>query len=256
MLKRFLSYRFLLEELTKRDFIQKYKRSYLGLVWSVLSPLLTFLVMWFVFTNFFGRTTPHYSIYLFAGVMMLNFFSESTSGGMVSLVSNIGIFSKLNIPKYMFILSKNISSFINFILTFLVFFIFIVFDDISLFSWKYAYLLYPISCMLFLNIGVGLIMSTLYIYFKDIQYLYQVFLRLLMYLSAVFYRVDSFPEQTQRLFNLNAVYLAIKYVRSITIDNIRPPFLDHILLLSYSFGVFLIGCIVYLRNNKKFMYHV
>jgi ABC-2 type transport system permease protein len=95
---------FLFSELVKRDFKKKYKRTYLGMLWSVLSPLLTLLVMSLVFTNFFGRTTPHYTIYLFCGNIVFSFFSDATNGGMGSLMSNSAIFTKINVPKYLFLL--------------------------------------------------------------------------------------------------------------------------------------------------------
>ncbi len=256
MFKRFISHRFLLEELVKRDFIHKYKRTALGIVWSVLSPLLMLLVMWMMFTHFFGRDTPHYSLYLFAGVIMLNYFSEATSGGMAALVGNAKIFSKVNVPKYMFILSRNIASTFNFLLTFIVFFIFVLFDDYTLFTWKFFLLPYPIFCITLLNIGVGLILSALFVFIKDIQYLYQVFLRVLMYTSATFYRIDTFNETAQRIFKLNAVYLASKYIRDIVIDGLTPSLMEHGLLAGYAIVIFAIGCFVYIKANRHFLYYI
>ena len=122
---------FLFEELVKRDFKQKYKRTVLGMAWSVLSPLLTLLVMSLVFSQFFGRHTPHYTIYLFCGTLVFSYFRESTHGGMNSLMSNANIFSKVNVPKYLFLLSKNVSSLINFGLTLCVFFLFVFLDGVA-----------------------------------------------------------------------------------------------------------------------------
>ena len=126
MISKFKQYGFLFEELVKRDFKQKYKRTVLGMVWSVLSPLLTLLIMSLVFTHFFGRDTPHYTIYLFCGNLVFSYFKESTSTGMRSLLNNASIFTKVNIPKYLFVLSRNVSSLINFLLTLLVFFLFCI----------------------------------------------------------------------------------------------------------------------------------
>ena len=102
--------RFLFEELVKRDFKQKYKRSILGMGWSILSPLLTLLVMRLVFTQFFGRNMEHYTTYLFAGNLMFSYFRQATNGGMQSLMANANIFTKINVPKYMFLFSRNISA--------------------------------------------------------------------------------------------------------------------------------------------------
>ena len=186
----------------KRDFKQKYKRTALGMVWSVLNPLLTLLtllVMRLVFTRFFGRNTPHYTTYLFAGNLMYAYFKEATLGGMNSLMSNAHIFTKINVPKYMFLLTKNVSSIINFGLTLIVFFVFVAIDRVP-FSASFLAILYPIATLTMFNIGVGMVLSALFVFFRDIQYIYDIFTLLLMYVSAIFYQVDSFPQWVQRVF--------------------------------------------------------
>ena len=107
-LEKAQKYKFLFEELVKRDFKKRYARSVLGVVWSILSPLLQLLVMKLVFTHFFGRSTPHYTTYLFCGTIVFSYFSESTREGMTSLVDNAAIFTKINVPKYLFLFSKNV----------------------------------------------------------------------------------------------------------------------------------------------------
>ena len=114
MIEKMKKYQFLFEELVKRDFKKKYKRTMLGVLWSMLSPLLTLLAMSLIFTNFFGRTTPHFTIYLFSGNLIYTYFCDATNQGMRALEMNANIFSKVNVPKYMFLLSKNVSSLINF----------------------------------------------------------------------------------------------------------------------------------------------
>ena len=170
MVDKLKKYQFLFEELVKRDFKKKYKRTVLGMAWSVLSPLLTLLVMKMVFTQFFGRTMDHYTTYLFCGNLIFSFFSESTSQGMQSLMDNASIFSKVNVPKYLFLFSKNVQTLINFGLSLCVFFLFCVIDDIT-FTWKLILLVYPIVCLILFNIGVVLILSALFVFFRAIQYL-------------------------------------------------------------------------------------
>lgn len=253
--KKLRKHHFLLSELTKRDFKQKYKRTVLGMAWSILSPLLTLLVMKLVFTQFFGRNTPHYTTYLFAGNIVMAFFKESTKGGMNALMSNRSIFTKINVPKYLFLITKNVSSVINFCLTLLVFFLFAAMDGI-LFTWKFILLLYPIACLILLNIGVGLILSALYVFFRDTQYLYDVFLTLLHYVSAIFYTVDSYPLTIQRLFLLNPVYCIIKYVRLIVIDSTVPSLEFHCLILLYALAALVVGGMIYKKKNHEFLYYV
>ena len=234
MLQKLSQYRFLFEELVKRDFKKKYKRTVLGMAWSVLSPLMMLLVMRLVFTQFFGRNMEHYTTYLFCGNLIFSYFNESSTQGMTSLMGNSAIFTKVNVPKYLFLFSKNVQTLINFGLTLCVFFIFCVLDGIT-FTWRFILLLYPIFCLVLFNLGVGLILSALFVFFRDISYLYDVFTMLLMYMSAIFYTVDGYPAAIQRLFLCNPVYCVIKYIRyfrKIVIDAAIPSVWFHLLMLA------------------------
>ena len=255
MIEKYTRYRFLFEELVKRDFKKKYKRTVLGMVWSVLNPLMTLLIMRLVFASFFGRNMNHYTTYLFCGNLVYSFFSESTTQGMTSLTGNATIFSKVNIPKYLFLLSKNVQTLLNFGLTLIVFFVFCVIDKIT-FTWKFILLLYPILLLTVFNIGVGLILSALFVFFKDMQYLWSIFMRLLVYMSAIFYTVDQFEPEVQLLFNVNPIYVFITYFRLVVIHAVIPPLWMHLLLFFDTALVMLIGGHMYVKYNKKFLYYV
>ena len=255
MFKKLKQYQFLFEELVKRDFKQKYKRTILGMAWSVLSPLLTLLVMSLVFSHFFGRGMEHYTIYLFCGNLVFSFFNESTTQGMGSLLSNAPIFTKVNVPKYLFLFSRNIQTLINFALTLCVFFFFCILDHV-VFTWKFIMLLYPILLLLLFNIGVGMILSALFVFFRDIQYLWGVFTMLLMYMSAIFYTVDTFPAKIQRLFLANPIYVFIKYFRCIVLEASIPSLQFHLLLLIETALVLGIGALIYKKYNTKFLYYL
>ena len=255
MFKEFKKHQFLLEELVKRDFKKKYKRSVLGMGWSILSPRLMLLVMRLVFTHFFGRGVEHYTTYLFCGNLIFSYFNESATQGMTSLMSNSSIFTKVNVPKYLFLLSKNSQTLINFGLTLVVFFVFCIIDGIT-FSFKFFMLIIPIVCLLIFNIGIGMILSALFVFFKDIQYLWTVFAQLLMYMSAIFYTIDTFPPLIQNVFHINPVYVFISYFRQIVLDGKIPSLPFHLLMLGYTVIAALIGALIYKRNNHKFLYYV
>ena len=248
-------YSFMFEELVKRDFKQKYKRSVLGAAWSILSPLLTLLVMRLIFTQILGKNIPHYTIYLFSGNIVLAYYKESTKNGMSSLMTNARIFTKINVPKFLFLLSKNVSALMNFGLTLVVYFLFCALDGIS-FSPKMVLLIYPILCLLVMNIGIGAVLSALFVFFRDVQYLYDVFLTLITYLSAVFYSVDHFSPQVQRLFLLNPVYVYIKYFRIVVIDGIIPSPAYHLLCLFYALFFLGLGIWFYKKYNHEFLYYL
>ena len=255
MFQKLKKHQFLFEELVKRDFKKKYKRTVLGMAWSILSPLLTLLVMKLVFTRFFGRDMDYYTTYLFCGNLVFSYFNESTSQGMSSLMGNSGIFTKVNVPKYLFLFSKNVQTLLNFGLTLIVFFVFCILDGIT-FTWRFVFLLYPIAMLLLFNVGMGLILSALFVFFRDIQYLWGVLTQLLMYMSAIFYTVDRYSELGQKLFYINPVYVFISYFREIVINAAIPSWWHHILILG-DVAIFLgIGCWMYKKYNHRFLYYV
>lgn len=246
---------FLFEELVKRDFKQKYKRTLLGMGWSILYPLLTLLILDFIFSNYFGANIPHYPIYLFCGQLVYSYYNESTTSGMYSLMGNAGIFSKVNVPKYLFLLSKNVSSLINFFLTLCIFFIFVFLNDVP-FTWKFLMLIFPIGCLVTFNIGVGLIISALQVFFRDMSYLYGVFTMLLMYLSAIFYDINIVPDHYRYIFYLNPVYVYIKYFRVIVLNAQIPSLQYHLLCAGYALAAVLIGGFIYKKYNHMFLYYL
>lgn len=255
MLERFLRHQFLFEELVKRDFKKKYKRTVLGMVWSVLSPLLMLAVLAAIFGHFFGNSTPHYIIYLFSGQIVFNYFTESTNEGMNALMGNAGIFSKINVPKYLFLFSKNVSALINFGIILVIYFAFVLMDGIEP-GWRFLCLVYPIVCLVLMNLGIGMILSALFIFFRDIAYLYRLVTQVVMYGSAIFYNVSMMPERVQAVFYFNPIFVGITYFRSIVIDTAVPDLRLHAILALYALGFFAAGCYVYKKYNYKFLYYI
>lgn len=255
MLTKLKRYQFLFEELVKRDFTKKYKRTILGMAWSILSPLLNLLIMWLVFNNFFGNNVDHYVVYLFAGQLVFSYFSDATNLGMSSLVGNAGIFTKINVPKYLFLFSQNVSSLINFGLNLLVFFTFVAVDGVP-FTWKFVFLVYPVACLIVFNLGFGLILSALFVFFRDMQYLWGILTQLIMWMSAIFYTIDSYNYTVQCLFLLNPLYLYIRYFRKIVLDGEVPTPQFHLLAGAFAVVVFAIGAYMYKRYNHEFLYYV
>lgn len=255
MLKKLKRHQFLFSELVKRDFTKKYKRTILGMAWSILSPLMNLLIMWMVFNNFFGNNVNHYVIYLFAGQLVFSYFTDATNLGMNSLVGNAGIFTKVNVPKYLFLFSQNVSSLINFGLTLLIFFTFVAFDGI-MFTWKFFLLLYPVACLIVFNLGVGLILSALFVFFRDMQYLWGIMTQLIMWMSAIFYTIDNYNQMVQNLFLLNPLYLYLRYFRKIVIDGAIPTPQFHLLAAAYALAAFAVGAFMYKKYNHEFLYYV
>ncbi len=246
---------FLFSELVKRDFKKKYKRTYLGMLWSVMSPLLSILVMYVVFNNFYKNGDGFFITYLFCGNIVFAFFSDSSNGGMESLLGNADIFSKINLPKYLFLFSRTVSSLINFSLTFGVFLIFCAIDGVP-FTLYFLGLIIPIVLLIIFNLGVGMILSALYVFFRDVKYLWGIFLMFVMYLSAIFYDVSMLPEAVRQLLILNPVYVYISYFRTLVIGAAFPPMYLTALAVGYAILFFTVGMVIYKRYNHKFIYYV
>ena len=255
MIQKLKQHQFLFEELVKRDFAKKYKRTILGMAWSIISPLMNLLIMWLVFSKLFGNNVNHYAIYLFSGQLVFSYFTDATNLGMTSLVANAGIFTKVNVPKYLFLFSQNVSSLINFGLTLLIYFAFVAFDGIP-FTWKFFLLLYPVACLIVFNVGMGLVLSALFVFFRDMQYLWGILTQLLMWLSAIFYTIDAYSPFAQNLFLLNPIYLYIRYFRKIVIDGVIPTPQFHLLAAAYALLAIGAGAMMYKKNNHEFLYYV
>ncbi len=247
-------YRFLFEELTKRDFKKKYKRTLLGVLWSIISPFLTFLVQYFVFGYIFHRLDSGFVIYLLTGTLMFNFFTNATTNGMFSMYSNGAILSKVKVPKSLFVLSSNSAATFNFLLTLIVYFAFMIFCKIT-FGLHLLLIIYPILCLIIFNIGMSYILSALFVFFRDMQYLYQIFTMLLMYMSAIFYEVKHFPEELRFIFNVNPVYHYISYMRQLVMQASVPSLTEHIICLSFALGMLGIGYFIHSKTEQKFVYY-
>ena len=255
MLEKLKRHQFLFEELVKRDFAKKYKRTILGMAWSILAPLMNLLIMWLVFSNFFGNNVDHYVVYLFAGQLIFSYFTDATNLGMNSLLTNAGIFTKVNVPKYLFLFSQNVSSLINFGLNLLIFFTFVAIDGVP-FTWKFVFLLFPVVCLIVFNLGLGLILSALFVFFRDMQYLWGILTQLIMWMSAIFYTIDSYSYTIQCMFLLNPLYVYIRYFRKIILDGTILTVQFHLLAAAFAILSFGIGAYMYKKYNHEFLYYV
>ncbi len=254
-IKTYESYGFLFSELVKRDFKKKYKRTVLGMLWSILSPLLNVLILMMIFTNIFGRKEPHFIIYIFSGTLVMSFYTECTQGCMRALMANAAIFTKINVPKSLFLFSKSIQSFINFGLTLLLYFLFCLFDGLVIKSMA-AILVYPIVMLLLYSVGVGMLLAALFVFFRDIEYLYSIFLLLLNYVSAIFYPVTIVPEQYRNLFYINPIYAFIRYFRVVMIDGAVPRPEVHALIFIYTALALALGFGIFKKYDHEFLYYV
>lgn len=245
-------YLFVIRELTSREIKRKYARSYLGILWSVLNPLLTMIVMSLIFSTMFHRSIENFPIYYLTGNIIWILFSTGTNTCMNALVDNRTLLLKVKLPKQVFVLARAYTTFVNFLYTCVAYALVLVAFRIEL-SWTMA--LFPVVVLLVLlfTVGIGYMLSIVYVFFADIKYLYSVLLTLLMYMSAIFYPVESLSPMMREVVEMNPVYVAIAIARDCVLYGSYSTQEMWIRLISWSFGSFLLGYLVFRSKENKVM---
>lgn len=250
-------YSFLLKQLVSRDFKVKYKRSVLGIVWSLLYPILTMAVMAIVFSNVFKFSTPgvSYLAYLLSGLIMFNYFSEASNLSMSSVVGNFGLINKIYIPKYIFPLSKCLFVGINFLLTLIPLYIvlFATGTGVNIF---HLFLPYAYICLFMFTLGMGFILSAISVFLRDMFYIYGIVIMLWTYLTPIMYDITMISSNLQIILKLNPLYHYINFVREIMLYGRIPQPFTWLTCLISSVLVLIIGVIVFKKTQDKFIYYV
>lgn len=204
----------LLKQLVKTDFKLRYQGSVLGYVWSLLRPLLIFVILYLVFTKFLkiGTGVPHYPVYLLLGIVLWNYFAEVTSGGVTAIVGRGDLLRKINFPRYTIILSGSFAALINLFLNFVVIAIFMVLGRVDL-TW-YALWLIPLVLELFMaSIAAAFILSALYVKFRDVSYIWEVIMQAAFYATPILYPLSRLPHHYAKLLILNPIAQIIQDAR-------------------------------------------
>ena len=257
LLYSFQKYKFLLRQLISRDFKVKYKRSVLGILWSLLYPILTMTVMALVFSNIFKFSTPgvNYLVYLLTGLVMFNYFNEASNLSMSSVVANFSLINKIYIPKYIFPLSKCLFVGINFLLTLIPLYAIILITGTPL-NIYHIFLPYAFICLFIFTLGMGLILSAVSVFLRDMFYIYGIIMTLWMYLTPIMYDINLISENLQIYFKLNPLYHYINFARRIILYGEMPtPFTFAICAIT-ALATLLIGVIVFKKNQDKFIYYI
>lgn len=260
MIANFKRYKFLMMQMISRDFKIKYKRSVLGLLWSLLNPILMTAVMYVVFKYMFvnrgnSPLTENFLLYLMIGQIMFAYFSEATNMGMVSVVYNFHLMTKVYLPKYIFPLSKCIFVLINFGMSLIPLFFLAIFTGAP-FTWNYLLLPVFFVCLFLFSVGVALALSAIAVFLRDMFHLYSIILLVWNYWTPIFWDITMIPEHVRWLFQLNPIYHMITGVREIMILGITPSALR----IGYSIGtaivVLIIGMFIFKKKQDEFIYYV
>ncbi len=250
-------YRCLLTDLVSRDLKTKYRRSVLGILWSVLNPLFMMLVLTAIFSTLmrFNTEDVPYSIYYLTGYLMFNFLSESTNFSLVSIIHSAGLIKKVYIPKIIFPLEKCLFSLVNFGFSLIAAVIVFLVVGITP-HWTIVLFFIPVVYLFIFSFGFSLILATLNTFFRDVGYLYNVFVSLWMYLTPIIYPIKTLPEWMQGIVRVNPLTHYVEYFRSLTIYGVVPGLEENLICLSYSLIFLCLGVMVFQKNQNKFIFYV
>ncbi|MBQ2115788.1 MAG: ABC transporter permease [Lachnospiraceae bacterium] len=245
-------YLFVIRELTSREIKRKYARSYLGILWSVLNPLLTMAVMSMIFSTMFRRSIENFPIYLLTGNIIWGLFSGATNTSMSALVDNRTLLMKVKLPKQTFVLARAYTALVNFMYTCVAYALMLAVFRIKP-SWIMLLFLVDIFFTMLFATGIGYALSIAYVFFADIKYLYSILLTLWMYLSAIFYPVTSLSESMQVFVGNNPVFVMIDIARKCMLYNTVPEPEQWIKLVCWGLGSFAAGYLIFMFNENKVM---
>lgn len=221
-------YKFLLKQLVTRDFAVKYRRSYLGLVWVILNPLLQMIILSAVFSFVFRFDIENYPVYLILGQVTFNFFSEATNIAVSTIVDSGQLIKKIYMPKYIFPLSKTMFSFLNFMISFIPVVAVLIFFRVPItLNWLYLPI-YMVTLFMF-TLGVGFFLAALNVKMRDTQYLYGIALTLLNYVTPIFYPVSSLSPRFQFVMQFNPLFQYVSLIREIMFEQ-KTPSLQHLVI--------------------------
>jgi len=255
VLQNFLKYKGLLSLLVIRDIKIKYKRSFLGILWSMLNPFLTMLVMTIIFAHLFRFDIKNYPIYLLTGQIAFNFFSESTNIAMTSIIGSGSLIKKVYIPKYIFPASKVLSSFVNTLFSLVAIFVMMIITKQNV-SWSLLLLPLPLIYLLIFSMGVGLILSAYAVYFRDLVHLYGVLLTAQTYFTPIFYPISIIPEKYLFLMKYNPMYYFVECFRSILYYAKFPTLQLNIICICISLVIFSLGMYVFYKKQNNFILYI
>lgn len=251
----FKKYRFLLVQLVKRDIKIKYRRSVLGIFWSFLEPLLSMIVITIVFSTFFARDIQHFPVYYLTGLLAYAFFSNGTRAAMGSIKGSASILKTIYIPKYMYPLSTILSNFVTFLLSLIVLFLVMAVTNTP-FTIYIIFAILPAVALLLLTIGIGLIVTTINVFFRDTQHLYGVLMMLLMWAMPLFYPAEIVPESFRFIQYYNPLYAVIVCFRdSFLYGTLYNPSTLLFALVS-GFIALIIGIIMFYKYQDRFILYV
>ncbi|MDR3121586.1 MAG: ABC transporter permease [Clostridiales bacterium] len=251
-ISNFRRYFYLLSNLVRRDITTKYRRSVLGILWSVLNPLLMMAVMTVVFQQLFRIQIENFAMYYLSGALVFNFMSEATSGAMSSITGSGALIRKVYIPKYIFPMEKCLFALINALFSFIAVLIMLVIQKIPV-TWSLLLFFIPILYCLVFCVGFGLALASLNVFFRDTGHLYSVWVTAWMYLTPIIYPIDILPPAVQTVVQFNPMFHYVEYFRQVVMYGTIPGLEANITCLIFSVFFLGAGLLAFKKNQDRFI---
>lgn len=248
-------YRALIFHLIRRNVTSRYKRSILGVAWTLLDPLITMVVMAIIFSSIYGRTMPAYPVFLLCALVIFHFIQQSSNGAIVDLLNGKWLLGKVYMPRTVFAITSIGTNLIN---------LFYSLVPLALLTVAYntpvtpAILFTPISILicLFFTLGLGLLFSIFAIFFADIMNIHSILMRLLLYLSGTFYLAENIPQQFRPLIEFNPIYSIITLFRDPIYFGTLPDAWTIAYSTTWAIGLFVLGLMVFLHFYDQIAYRI
>ncbi|MGF6991051.1 ABC-type polysaccharide/polyol phosphate export permease [Lachnospiraceae bacterium PF1-21] len=254
-IQNFLKYTPLLQELVSRDIKIKYRKSILGVFWTLLNPLFMMIILSVVFSTIFKFDVENFPVYVLSGQVIFNFFSESTTGAMGTIVDNGALIKKVYVPKYLFVISRIVSSVINLLASFTALIIVMLAMRVEL-HFTVLLSVIPLALIVLLSLGASLFLSAITVKFRDIMHLYGVFMTGLMYLTPVIYPMAILPDKVRTVVQINPITNILLMFRDVMFYN-KVPSLTGLVIGGVEVCFFLaLGTYVFYKSQDSFILNI
>ena len=254
-IQNFLKFKPLLGELVARDIKIKYRRSVLGVLWTLLKPLCMMIILSVVFSNLFKFDIENFPLYILSGQVVFNFYSDATSGAMSAIIGSAALIKKVYVPKYLFVLSRVFSSTINLMASFTAMLIVMAATRTEM-HWTAFLFPIPLILLVLFSLGIGLILAAVTVKFRDVIHLYGVFVTGLLYLTPVIYPMSILPDWLNKVVMLNPLTNIVMMFRDVMLNNSVFSLSSLLIAAVEAFVSMGIGLYVFYKNQDKFILNI
>lgn len=251
-IRNFVKFQPLLSELVARDIKIKYRRSVLGVLWTLLNPLCMMIILSIVFSSIFKFDVENFPLYVLSGQVIFNFFNDSTTSSMSAIISSASLIKKVYVPKYLFVLSRVMSGFINLMASFTALLLVMVATRAEL-HWTVFLSVIPLAMVVLFSFGVGMFLAAITVRFRDVIHLYSVFTTGLLYLTPVIYPMAALPDVVKTIVMINPLTNYLLMFRDVMFNNTLPSVFSVLLGIAEAALALALGLYVFYKNQDEFI---